>query len=362
MNAEGVSPARHEVERQLDRMFADEVIASHPQAAKLLAFIVHRALEGEEITEELIRQGVFPYPKPYKEDSNIARITMKKVRELLADYYADAGEDDPVIIALPRSPEGKRIKFQAGEAYTPQFSYNPRSPIAQAFAIADHLMRGGRLEVERSLWNLDAIYKIAPDHPGVMLAIAESVGAHVLADIYGEAARPALVAGALAWIDRLDPAQADAWRIQNVRGLLHFCGGELERAGEAFNSALALDAQATISRGWYIHFLFASGREEEALRFLSLLAEESASNAKIWAVHGLYLNKAKRYEEATRAFAHALSLDRNCWPAYYGLVQIQLATGEHENAEEHLKRLETLVEPSEYEELKRRLDSQPHMP
>jgi hypothetical protein len=97
-------PMRHEVERQLDRLLADERIASHPQPAKLLAFIVRRALNGHDVTEHVIREEVFPHP-PYAEDSNIARITMEKVRKLLTEYYAETGEDDPVIIALPRSPE-----------------------------------------------------------------------------------------------------------------------------------------------------------------------------------------------------------------------------------------------------------------
>jgi tetratricopeptide (TPR) repeat protein len=147
--------------------------------------------------------------------------------------------------------------------------------------------------------------------------------------------------------------------LQNMSGLLHFCGGDLDRAGEAFNRALALDRQATIDRGWYIHFLFAKGQEEEALRLLSLLAGERVSNAQIQAIHGLYLNKAKRYEEAARAFALALALDRNCWPAHYGLAQAYLATAEQEKAAEHLERLEALVEPQEYEEMKRRLNLLP---
>ena len=114
-NAEGINPARHEVEQQLARILADEVVASHPQPAKLLSFIVARALDGEDISEKLIREWVFPNPL-YREDSNIARVAMDKVRKLLAEYYADEGEGDPVIIGLPQPPAGRRIKFAAGHS------------------------------------------------------------------------------------------------------------------------------------------------------------------------------------------------------------------------------------------------------
>ena len=61
---------------------------------------MERAAGGEEVTEKLIREFVFPTP-PYKEESNIARITMETVREVLAAYCADEGADEPVIISLP---------------------------------------------------------------------------------------------------------------------------------------------------------------------------------------------------------------------------------------------------------------------
>jgi tetratricopeptide (TPR) repeat protein len=357
----GVSPARHEVERQLDRILADEVIASHPQPAKLLDFIVKRTLAGEEITEKLIREGVFPNP-PYKEDSNIARITMDKVRKLLAEYYADEGEDDPVIIALPRSPEGRRIKFQAGGAYTPLFRYNPRSPIAKAFAVANHLLRGSVTQIDRGVKQLGEIWDMEPNHPDAILSYAEAVGTQLMLGLFVEEAREPLIAGALGLIERLDQATADAWRIHNVRGLLFMANGESGKAEKEFDSALALDRQATIDWGWYTLFLFQVGREEEAVQLQGLIAEEKAGNAGFQALHGIYLTNIKRYEEAERAFTQSLTLDRNCWPAHYGITQMYLATGKERKAEEHLKRLKALMEPFEYEDLKRRLGAASQKP
>jgi hypothetical protein len=248
------SPMRHEVERQLDRILADVVVESHPQPAKVLAFIVRRALDGQDVTEHVIREEVFPHP-PYKVESNIARITMKKVRELLAQYYADAGADDPVIIGLPESPEGKRIKFQAGEAYTPEFRYNPRSEIARDFALANHLAMGGPSEIEQSLWRYDAIIKRVPGHPDAVLGFVEALGGQLLFGIYtDESVRAAFIAAGLEMIARLDSTTADYWRTHMMRGLLHTCANDFDAARKEFDIALTLDRQKTLSRGSYVYF------------------------------------------------------------------------------------------------------------
>ena len=142
---------------------------------------------------------------------------------------------------------------------------------------------------------------------------------------------------------------ANIWRVHNIRGLLHYCAGDMDKAKKEFNAALKRDRQSTISRGWYTHFLLRTGREEEALKLVGLVAEEHASSAPAQAFLGLYLIEAKRYGEAERAFEQSLALDRNCWPAHYGLTVLHLTTGNPERAGEHLKRLEALVEPAEYQ-------------
>lgn len=354
-NAEGITPSRHEVERQLERLLADDVIASFPQPAKLLGFIVARTLDGEEITEKLIREHVFPYP-PYKPESNIARATMTKIRELLARYYRYAGQYDPVIIALPHSPKGRRrIKFKPGEAYTPVFGYNPSSWTAKELSIAHHLLRGSPAQIEKALEHLTNIGRAEPDHPEVMLGHIEAFGCALMLGVLGEVHRE-VIAGPLWWIDRIEKEYRPSWRTQALRALLHYGVGAMGEAREAFGRALESNREATISRGWYVHFLFHTGHEEQALRLMALQAEERADNAPMHAMHGIYLTRAHRHEEAGRAFEKSLMLDRNCWPAHFGLAQMHLALGDREKADEHAKRLETLVEPAEYKDMRRRLN------
>jgi tetratricopeptide (TPR) repeat protein len=358
-NAEGIHPARYEVERQLERVLADEIVASNPQPAKLLAFIVRRVLDGDDVTEKSIREYMFPTP-PYKEDSNIARITMDNVRKLLAEYYENEGLEDPVIIDLPKSPKGKRIKYEAGQAYSPRFRYNPRHKIAQDFALANHLAMGTPSEIEESLRRYGAILELEPNHPDAVLGSIEALGRQLLQGIYTEELmREALIGASLELIARLDPATADNWRSHMLRGFLHTCGNDLDAARKEFDIALKLDYQSTVKRGWYIHFLFIGREQEEALRLLGLEAAESFNDPAVLAAYGMYLCKASRFEDAERALRHALGLDRNYWPAHWGIVLLCLSTGRPKTAQAHARLLELLLEREDYEFLMRQVNLNP---
>lgn len=358
----GVNPTRHEIELQLDRMLAHPLFEARAKQAKIFKYLVKRSLDGKEVNEQTIF-GEFFTDKRYAEDTTSVRTNVSIIRrELLVTYYDQDGKDDPVIIALPAperipQPDGKYkvVKRRSGEAYTPVYSYNPRSPIAKALAVANHLLRGSVTQIDQAVKQLSDIWDREPNHPDVILGFAEAMGTQLTLGLFIEEAREPLIAGALGLIERLDPATADAWRIHNVRGLLFMANGELEKAQKEFDGALALDRQATIDWGWYTLFLLQVGKEEEAVRLQGLVADEKASNAGFQALHGILLTNVKRYEEAERAFTQALTLDRNSWPAHYGMAQMYLATGKQRKAEEHLKRLKTLVEPEEYEDLKRRL-------
>jgi len=364
----GVNPARHEIERQLDRMLAHPLFEAREMQTNIFEYLVKSALDGNK-PDELALFLKFYSQEKYNAGGTEVRTTVSYIRKLLKKYYDEDGADDPVIIGLP-APERipqlggkyKLIKRPPGGAYTPVFSYNPRSPIAKAFAIANHLLRGSVAQIGEGLKQLGEIQEMEPGHPDASLSFAEATGSQLMLGIFIEEGRAPLIAGLLALIAQQDPATTDEWRVHNVRGLLFMAGGEFDKAGLEFDGALAIDRQATISRGWYTNFLFQSGKEEEALRQQGLLAEEKASNAEAQAIYGVYLTRTKRYDEAERAFAQSLKLDRNCWPAHYGMTELYLATHKGELALTHAKRLQVLVEPEEFEDLKRRLGVEPPGP
>ncbi|MGJ5813596.1 tetratricopeptide repeat protein [Paludibaculum fermentans] len=355
-NAEGVNPSRHEVERQLDRLLADDVIASNPNPAKVLRYIVERALGGHKIAELNLLEDVFG-KTTFDEDDTTARGAMDRLRRLLKDYYQRDGQYDPVIVALPdtkQTAEGKRIKFQAGEAYTPFFVYNPRSWMARELTVAFHLLRGGISQIDQAMAQFDKVARAAPGHPEVKLGVVESWAIKLLTGIAG-GPDEALVAGPLIWLKQIEKDAGPSWRTHNVRAMLHFFMDDRKAAAKEFGKALKLDRKETVSRGGYTEFLFRTGREDQALRLMALEAEEHADNAQVHAMYAIHLARVRRYEEAEKVFAKSLLLDPNGWTAHFGLWEMYLALGDQKKADDHSNRLAALITPHEFAFLRRKL-------
>ena len=359
-------PTRQEVERQLDRMLAHPLFRAREKQAKIFAFLVRNALDGKPVEEADIFEELFiSTGQRYAEDTTVVRTTISHIRgKLLDKYYAGDGQDDPVIIALPAAertllPNGKYsiVKLPPGTAYRPQFRYNPRHKIAQDFALANHLAVGTPSGIQEGLRRYGAILELEPGHPDAVLGSIEALGLQLMQGFYtDELMREALISASFDTIARLDPATAGDWRSHMLRGFLHTCGNDLGAARKEFDIALKLDHQSTVRGGWYIHFLFISGEQEEALRLLGLEAAESFDDPAVLTAYGMYLWKANRFEDAERTLRHALGLDRNYWPAHWGLVRLCLSTERPKTAQAHAQLLETLLEREDYEFLMRHVD------
>lgn len=349
-HAQDVHPSRREVERQLERILADEAVSSHAIPADLLAYIVGRALDGLEVTEAITRFDKFPEGR-YDQDSNVVRINIQTVRRLLSEYYAGDGKDDPVIIALPQSPPGKRIKFKSGEAYRPRFTYNPDNARARDFAIANLLLSGSPVQTDASLEKLQQIVDSEPDQPDAALGIAEGIASRLLGLEHIEA----FVLVLLDYVARIAPQVPNYWRAHSICGLLHLCNRDFDAAKQEFEIALALDRNSTISRGWYVGFLLESGQQEQALRLFRVYADEHVDDPYIRALYGVLLCKANHHPEGERVLTEALTLDRNCWTAHYGLALHSVLNRNQDKLTRHTKRLQELLEPDELESVMREL-------
>jgi len=364
--AGSVQPSRAEIERQLDRMLAHPLFRARAKQADIFAFIVRSALEGKAADEKDIFQEFFT-DKHYAEDTSGVRTNVSHIRGLLRRYYGDDAKDDPIVIGLPvpeRSSGDKKnyrmVKRPSGQAYAPEFTYNSRAPLAKQFALAHYFMHGGLPEIERSLKQLADIQTTEPGHPEAALSFAEAAGCQLLMlGTSEEEGRGVLIDGLSALIEQCVPQRTDDWRVHNVRGFLFTVNGQFENAGNEFEQALALDRQATINRGWYAFFLHLTGREQEALHLFEMLADDGVTNAQVQAVYGVYLCRAGKHKEAERSLAEALSLDRNCGLAHYGMVELCIETGQKDLGVEHAKRLQGLVEPEEFERMIDRLGREP---
>lgn len=356
------TPLRQEVERQLERMLAHPLFQARKKQADIFGFLVKSALDGKKIEERDLFEE-FSSLERFIAGSTNMRTTVSHIRnDLLRQYYEGDGQDDPVIISLPapeRSNTARKdyqiVKRPRGEAYRPEFVYNARSTTANHIALGEYFLRGTPSQFMDAIWHFNALLCEQPDHPEAVLGAIEAIGGMLIGPCHEDNVRADAIAQSLAWMKTLDLATTDAWRIHNVRGLLYTAEGDFAAAGVEFDAALKLDRQGTIRSGWYIVYLVAVGRAKEAARLQGVHAREHPTNAPTQAFYAICLTKANDYDEAKRTFMEALRLDRNCIAAHFGSAQLYLEIGNGAKAEEHARRLESLVEPHEYEHLKRRL-------
>ena len=348
MPYDGAVPTKPQIERQLTKMLENDSLTSRPQQAKLLEFIVRTTLKGEEPTEKYIREQLFPSP-PYKIDSPIARRTADFLRKTLLEYYEENIDNALVVIHLPEQPPGKRIKFQAGEAYKPHFEYNIHHQITKDYELGCHYLLNGNINtIPDAVEVLGDVLKREPHHVGAMLHVADAHCYTVLLGILPER-REDLIALAKDLIDCAMTLEPVFWHTYSSRAFLHYCQGEFDAARRAFETALTLDRELTESFSIYSLFLVASDRGAEALQLTEFVTDEQSVNPNVYVNRGMHLAAAKRFDEAERAFERALVLDRNCWAAHIGALRLNLARGRTAKSQEHAERLKLLMDSDEYD-------------
>ncbi|WP_378949292.1 tetratricopeptide repeat protein [Mesorhizobium sp. ANAO-SY3R2] len=99
------TPAAPAVREALERLVASETFARSDRARKLLRYLVERELAGEAERLKGFAIAVDVFGRDAEFDSAtdaVVRVQAGRLRELLAQYYAAEGADDPVRIAIPR--------------------------------------------------------------------------------------------------------------------------------------------------------------------------------------------------------------------------------------------------------------------
>lgn len=99
------TPAVPAVREALERLVASESFSRSDRARKLLRYLVERELAGEAERLKGFAIAVDVFGRDAEFDSAtdaVVRVQAGRLRELLAQYYAGEGTDDPVRIAVPR--------------------------------------------------------------------------------------------------------------------------------------------------------------------------------------------------------------------------------------------------------------------
>ena len=89
----------------LQRIVRSRHFAKAPLLSKFLLYVCDRTLKGrqKEITEHRIGVQVFGRPESYDPgEDNIVRNYARQLRKRLAEYFADEGIEEPLLIEIPR--------------------------------------------------------------------------------------------------------------------------------------------------------------------------------------------------------------------------------------------------------------------
>lgn len=90
---------------QVDRILQSEALHSSQALKHLLKFLSDKALAGEadQLKEYTIGLDVFDKPADYdpRKDATV-RLHVSRLRQKLADYYQSEGQNDPILVSLPK--------------------------------------------------------------------------------------------------------------------------------------------------------------------------------------------------------------------------------------------------------------------
>lgn len=120
----GNVPSPSEVRAQLHHMMRSKRFISAFMQAHLLRTVTERALDHEEIKEEIIARIL--YRNYLKDLSCNVRVLAHLLRRSLSKYYEAEGGHDPVLILLPTPEPESGHRLPNGKAYVPTFQYNHR--------------------------------------------------------------------------------------------------------------------------------------------------------------------------------------------------------------------------------------------
>jgi adenylate cyclase len=113
------SPRAAEVRQQLDRILSDAAFSGASRRSRLLRYLVEEALEDrlDALKESVIPTEVFERQPDYDPQVDSAvRVEVGRLRARLAEYYDQAGREDPVRIDIPKGTYRPLFVFREEKA------------------------------------------------------------------------------------------------------------------------------------------------------------------------------------------------------------------------------------------------------
>lgn len=287
------TPSPTETQAQLRKITGSPLFRNSPSQSALLEEFVNLYLSNTPIKGDAIGSRVFPGFIPAR--SSDVRVHARSLRLTLAEYYAGEGQSDPIIIDVLK-----------GRNHPLTVQYNPRAEPVKWYTKALQQLRTGNLPYAQN---------------GVADAITAAINSEVrFVPIISLAAELQFLFGAF-WTYSPETAFLEArkladmalkendslWRAHVADGACHVCEWRWEAAAKAFEKAVALSPSETEGDTWYLFFLVATDRLDEAIRIAKRHSDEAEETA-IWrTVYGLILYAGRRFHEANEQLTSARS-------------------------------------------------------
>jgi hypothetical protein len=107
---------------QLQRI--DDFFRDSPRLRELFRYIIEATWDGRQLSEKIILADFYKQDLAKFNGKNTPRVSVSigRIREGLAEYYASAGAADPIIISIPKRFITVKYKFRSGFATRPRSS------------------------------------------------------------------------------------------------------------------------------------------------------------------------------------------------------------------------------------------------
>jgi len=340
------------VRQQLDRILNSPTFQQVDRLKRFLTFITTEALVGrsDQLKEYVIGVQVFGKEESFDPRTDpIVRVQARRLRARLVSYYRDAGQNDDVVIELPKGGYAPVFKRRLGGGLAAPRSLGAALVSRNTVSVlpfADHSARGNldyfcrglRQEIIDSLAKLPTLRVLAWDDAAPKASDAAMIVAGSVRSS-ADAVRVSVqlidgVSGCYLWSESLNGTVTDPLTTQDTAARAVVARLQSEIAGESGSRRVAENLAA--------HNLYLQGRyhlnqrTEEALRkavdfFEKAIVEDaqySLAYSGLSDAYGLLghygvLGPADVWTKTTSAAASAVMLDGNSVEAHTSLAHVK---------------------------------------
>jgi|SRR5580698_4953457 hypothetical protein len=268
---DGSAPEREDVKKQLDVIVNSKTFSNHPKLIELLRQLVDSFLAGTTMDEDQLGRKLFGRPDTWLPSRESAvRERKRLLRKTLSEYYATEGQQDKVLLILPKHG-------------TLQTILNP--DFGAAIAVSEALKMMDRTLPEvinryscKVTADLQRCIEQYPDYAPAYTALSEALLIYTACDHWDSFPAGQSMTRAEQAAQRAVTLDPNLSRGHIILGAVHCCRFRWKDADKSFKTAMEIDPYETITSWFYVIFLRIVGRFRELRRISGLIEKDRNGN------------------------------------------------------------------------------------